>query len=44
MDVLYDVFRFPIPDWTGDFSQALLSVGEYFLISVPSQNNKIKME
>ena len=27
MDVLYDVFRLPVPEWSDDFSEALLSIG-----------------
>ena len=27
MDVVYDVFRLPLPEWTDDFLQALLSIG-----------------
>ena len=28
MDVLFDVFRFSVPDWTDDFAQAIASIGE----------------
>ena len=29
MDILYDVFRLAQPEWTDDFSEALLSAGKY---------------
>ncbi len=28
MDIIFDVFRLPQPEWTNDFSEALVSVGE----------------
>ena len=28
MDVLFDIFRFSVPDWTDDFAQAIASIGE----------------
>ena len=31
LDIIYEVFRLPIPKWTDDFAAALLSVGKYSL-------------
>ena len=33
MDILFDLFRLPVPIWTSNFQEALASVGELNHIS-----------
>ena len=47
MEILYDVFRIHVPEWTNDFSQALVSVGELLFLHLKKyhqncMNNKRK--
>lgn len=38
IDVLFEIFRFSVPEWTDCFSDALLSIGKIVVLSIEELN------
>ena len=38
MDIMFDVFRYPVPAWTSNFHEALESIGRSYLIHLMFNN------